>query len=47
MGVFEALPLFTWFFVLGCHIISITDDIASLWAHNEEVVVAQGLVSLH
>lgn len=44
---FQALPLFTWFFVLGCHIISLSDDVASLRAHNEEVVVAHGLVPLH
>lgn len=46
-GVFQALALFTWFFVLGCHIISLSDDVASLRAHNEEIVVAHGLVSLH
>lgn len=32
------MPLFTWFFVLACHIVSLTDDTVSLWAHNEEVV---------
>lgn len=50
MGVFffsRALPLFTWLFVLGCHIISLSVDVASLRAHNEEVLVARGLVSLH
>lgn len=50
MGVFffsRALPLFTWLFVLGCHIISLSVDVASLGAHNEEVLVARGLVSLH
>lgn len=43
----RALPLFTWLFVLGCHIISLSVDVASLRAHNEEVLVARGLVSLH
>lgn len=47
MGVFLAFPLFTCFFVLGCHIISLSDDVASLRAHNEEVVAAHSLVSLH
>lgn len=44
---YRALPLFTCFFVLACHIISLSDDIASLQTHNEEVVEAQRLVSLH
>ena len=39
--VFQALPLFTCFFVLGCHIISLSDAAASLRARNEEVEVAQ------
>ena len=43
----RALPLFTWLFVLGCHIISLSVDVASPRAHNEEVLVARGLVSLH
>lgn len=48
MGVFfKPLPLFTWFFVLACHIVSLSDDTVSLWAHNEEVVSEHRLVSLH
>lgn len=41
------LPLFTWLFVLRCHIISLSDGVASRRAHNEEIAVARGLVSLH
>lgn len=43
---FLVLPLFTSFFVLACHIISLSDDEASPQAHNEEVVKAHRLVSL-
>ncbi len=41
---FQASPLFTCLFVLGRHIISVSDGAASLRAHNEEVMVARGLV---
>lgn len=46
-GFFKLGLLFTCFFVLGCHIISLSDAGASPRAHNEEEVVAHGLVSLH
>lgn len=44
---YKALPLFTWFFVLACHIISPSGDVASLQAHNEDAAKAHRLVSLH